>query len=258
MSSTRHSEEDFSIYGGKDPRDLPAYSIEIAASWLLMAKSTLKTWVFGASWIEKDGTERSFKPLIKPPDPTQQLLSFVNLVEIHVIKSLRRTHKLQMIKVRDAIEHLKDIYETQHPLADIDLLAGKDGVHIDDFGLLNVSSGKQVAMDFLKVYLSRIDRSLLTHPSPHYAQPAVKLYPFVVPPRKIGKQVISPDDRRMISIYPLVYFGRPVIDGTGIPTEAIADRFWGGDSIDDRIEDFGRTKLEIEYALKYEHAQDAA
>jgi len=93
MASNGNGKIDLSIYGGRDPRDLPACSLDVAAAWLLVPKSTLRDWVFGASWTEKDGTPRSFKPLIKPPDPDVQMLSFVNLVEIHVLKSIRRKHR---------------------------------------------------------------------------------------------------------------------------------------------------------------------
>jgi uncharacterized protein (DUF433 family) len=82
----------------------------------------------------------------------------------------------------------------------------------------------------------------------------VKLYPFVVQPLRIGNEVID-QDSRVIAIDPYVSYGRPVINGTGIPTDEIAERFWGGDSIDELVEAFGRTKTEIEFALRYEKAQ---
>jgi uncharacterized protein (DUF433 family) len=170
----------------------------------------------------------------------------VNLVEAHVLKAVRRKHLVHMIKVRDAIEHLKDEFATQHPLADVDLLAGGKDLFLQEHGqLLNLTMGKQIAMEFLTVYLNRIDRDLGR---------AVKLYPFVVQPLRIGNEVID-QDSRVIAIDPYVSYGRPVINGTGIPTDEIAERFWGGDSIDELVEAFGRTKTEIEFALRYEKAQ---
>jgi uncharacterized protein (DUF433 family) len=254
MSGREH--KDLTLYGGHDPRELPAYPLEIAARTLLIPKSTLNLWVFGDTWTEKSGIVRSFKRLIAPPDPNQQMLSFVNLVEAHVLKAIRRRYRVQMIEVRDAIEEMKRMYETQHPLADIDLLAGGANLFVADSGLLNVGMGKQVAMEFLRAYLSRIDRNLDIRPIAHpEIAPAVRLYPFVVPPVKIGRRVIEADTSRLISIDPYVYFGRPVITGTGIPTDAIAERFWGGDSIDDLVKDFERSKTEVEYAIRYETQQ---
>jgi uncharacterized protein (DUF433 family) len=229
------------LYGGRDPRDLPAYPLDLAARFLLLPKSTLKAWVFGATWKPKGQPVRTFQPLIDPPDRSRRMLSFVNLVEAHVLKSVRRKHFVQMGRVRNAIEHLKERFGTQNPLADIDLLAGGGDLFLDYGQLLNLSMGKQVAMDFLRVYLSRIDRE------PDIAR-AIKLFPFVVPPVRIGKRIIQ-QDSKIIAIDPYVSYGRPIIDGTGIPTEEIADRFWGGDTMAEIAEDFGRTQTEIEFAL---------
>jgi uncharacterized protein (DUF433 family) len=236
----------FQLYKGGDPRDLPAYPLDLAAHMLLLPKSTLKAWVFGATWEPKGLPLRTFEPLIDPPDRAQQMLSFVNLVEVHVLKAVRRKHLVHMVRVRDAIKHLKDKFHTQHPLADIDLLAGGKDLFLQEHGdLLNLTMGRQIAMQFLAVYLNRIDRDLGR---------AIKLYPFVVQPLRIGNEVID-QDSRLIAIDPYVSYGRPVINGTGIPTDAIAERFWGGDSIDELVEAFGRTKTEIEFAIRYERAQ---
>lgn len=238
----------FSLYGGRDPRELPAYPLDFAASLLLLPKSTLKAWVFGAEWKPRGQPPRMFVPLIDPPDRAKQMLSFINLVEAHVLKAVRRKHKVHMAKVRDAIVDLQLEFHTAHPLADIDLLAGGRDLFLKEHGqLLNITMGKNLAMDFLEAYLSRIDRDLEAR--------ATKLYPFVVEPIRVGKRLIEQDTTKVIAIDPYVSYGRPVIDGTGISTDAIAERFWGGDSIDDLIEDFGRTKSEIEDALRYERAQ---
>jgi uncharacterized protein (DUF433 family) len=237
---------DFRLYKGGDPRDLPAYPVELAAHLLLLPKSTLKAWVFGATWKPKGLPSRFFEPLIDPPNRSEQMLSFVNLVEAHVLKAVRRKHLVHMMKVRDAIKHLKEQFDTEHPLADIDLLAGGRDLFLQEHEqLLNLTLGRQIAMEFLTVYLKRIDRDLGR---------AVKLYPFVVQPLRIGREVID-QDCKVIAIDPYVSYGRPVINGTGIPTDAIAERFWGGDSIDEIVEAFGRTKTEIEFALRYEKAQ---
>jgi len=244
--------EAFDIYGGRDPREQPAYPLDIAFRLLLLPRSTLKAWVFGARWKQKENGHfrwRTFEPLITPPDRSDphRMLSFVNLVEAHVLKAVRRKHYVQMDKVRDAIERLKQRYETEHPLADVDLLAGGGDLFLSEYGgLLNLTMSEQVAMDFLRIYLERIDRQV---------QKAIRLFPFVRAPIVIGKKVFDPSPNRTIVIDPYTSFGRPVIVGTGIPTEAIAQRFWGGDSIEDLIKDFGRTEAEIQFALRYEHAQ---
>ena len=247
-------QRNLSLYGGCDPRELPAYTLDLAARFLLLPKSTLKAWVFGATWKEQGERLRTFEPLIDPPNREEHVLSFVNLVEAHVLKAVRRRHLVHMIKVRSAIENLKQRYGTPHPLADIDLLAGGRDLFLEEHGtLLNLSLGEQVSMDFLAAYLSRIERDF-GRPNTPFLAPAIKLFPFVVKPIKIGTKIIE-QDSKIIAIDPYVSFGRPIIDGTGIPTEEIAERFWAGDSISDLIEDFGRTQEQIEYALRYETEQ---
>lgn len=49
-------------------------------------------------------------------------------------------------------------------------------------------------------------------------------------------------------------FGRPCIAGTGIPSDAIASRFVGGDSIAELVADYGISHEQIEVALRYELA----
>ena len=166
-----------------------------------------------------------------------------------MLKAVRRKHFVHMDKVRDAIEDLRQTHHTDHPLADVDLLAGGRDLWTDREQLLNLTMGKQVAMEFLKIHLKRIDRNI--------KGTATRLFPFVVNPIRVGKMVIE-QDSKVIAIDPYVSFGRPIIDGTGIPTDAIADRFWGGDSIDDLAKDFEISKSSIEYALRYENAQSAA
>jgi uncharacterized protein (DUF433 family) len=241
------------IYRGQNPREMPLYPVALAAKMLLLPLSTLKAWVFGADWHDRKADRtRHFEPLILPPENDEKLLSFVNLVEAHVLKAIRRKYLVQMFRTRDAIEHLKQMYETLHPLSDVDLYASGSDLFIREVGtLINITRGKQVAMrEMLEAHLKRLDRSVdgLT----------TRLYPFVVskPIVRIGS-VVFDEPPKLIAIDPLVSFGRPVITGTGIPTEAIADRFWGGDSIDSLVEDFERSRPEIEYAIRYERAQVA-
>jgi uncharacterized protein (DUF433 family) len=55
-----------------------------------------------------------------------------------------------------------------------------------------------------------------------------------------------------VVIDPRVQFGRPVLVGTGIPTEVIADRFKAGEALDDLARDYGRTPDEIQEAIRAE------
>ena len=53
-------------------------------------------------------------------------------------------------------------------------------------------------------------------------------------------------------IDPRFGFGRPVIDGTGIRTEVVIERFSAGEPLEALAEDYGRPKEDIEEVLRSE------
>ena len=149
------------IYGGQDPREMPAYSIPEAAHYLQMPSSTLRWWVKGWTY-RTDAGERFSAPLLTlpvAPERNPLLLSFVNIVEAHVLDALRRDHHVAMPKVREALSYLEAHFPSPHPLADQRFKT--DGIHlfIERYGqLINISNHGQLAMDHvLRMYLSRIE-----------------------------------------------------------------------------------------------------
>ena len=75
----------------RDLHSLPAYGIKEAAHYLSIPNATLRSWVLGRHYPTGTG-KRFFWPIIELPDKDQRLLSFVNLVEAHVLDAIRR-HK---------------------------------------------------------------------------------------------------------------------------------------------------------------------
>ena len=94
----------------------------------------------------------------------------------------------------------------------------------------------------LEAALGRIERDAKGLP--------VRLFPFT------RRRAL--DEPRAVMIDPTVSFGRPVLFGTGIPTAVIAERYKAGDSMDDLATDYGRTRLEIEEAVRCELQVEAA
>jgi len=73
---------------------------------------------------------------------------------------------------------------------------------------------------------------------------AARLYPFT------GKT--EPEAPRAVLIDPRLAFGRPVLAGTSVPTQAIAERFKAGESPQSLAADFGREPFEIWEAIRCE------
>jgi uncharacterized protein (DUF433 family) len=223
------------IYQGRDPRSLPIYSVGDVARHLRLPRSTVHAWV----------RSRAGSPLhrrvIVPDDQAGKQLSFRNLVEVHVLSSLRG-YSVPMPQVREAIAFLRKDFDTEHPLAEIDLSTDHRDIFIDYFGtLMAISRGRQAALEpVVKQYLERVQRNekgLLQ-----------RLYPFVN----------ERDSRRIVAIDPQRKFGRPFLVAAGVKTSVIASRHRAGESVRDLAADFDTTKDLIEGAIRFESARQKA
>jgi uncharacterized protein (DUF433 family) len=168
------------------------------------------------------------------------LLSFVNLVEAHVLAAIRRRYQIPFFKVRAAVQFLRSRLKSKHPLADHEFTTDGISLFIDHLGdLINVTKGGQLAIrQRLEIYLRRIERD-------PYGIP-VRLFPFTRDPEA--------DEPRAVVIDPQVSFGRPVLAGTGIATVIVAERYKAGESVQDLAIDYGRERADIEEAIRCELA----
>lgn len=220
-----------------DPRELPAYTIAEAAHYLRIPPATLRSWVVGRSYPVKSG-RRFFAPVIIPPQKHPPLLSFLNLVEAHVLDVIRRQHEVSLPKVRQAVSYLQKEFHSRHPLAEQRLETDGQDLFIEVFNrLINISRQGQLAIrELLRAHLERIEWDL--------SGLAERLYPFT---RKRGF-----NEPKVIVIDPRISFGRPVLAGTGIPSAVIAERYKAGESIAELAADYGRQPFEIEEAIRCE------
>ena len=227
----------------RDLREMPAYGINEAAHYLGIPNATLRSWVLGRPYPTGAG-ERFFRPIIELPDGEQWLLSFENLVEAHVLDAIRRVHGVTFWRVRKAVEYLKTKLASKHPLAEQKFATDGVDLFVEVFGrLVNVSREGQLAIrDLIQAYLQRIERDPIGAP--------VRLYPFT--------RERKPDEPKIIVIDPSISFGRPVLVGTGIATTIIAQRYKAGESVEELAEDYGRSRSDIEEAIRSELWLDAA
>jgi uncharacterized protein (DUF433 family) len=226
-----------------DPRELPAYTISDSAHYLRIPRSTLRAWVAGQAY-RRNGATRMFKPIIDLPDRHVSLLSFINLVEAHVLDAIRRHHEISLQKVRKAAGYLADHLGSRHPLVDQRFETDGVDLFIRRYGeLINISQSGQLAMrQILEAYLRRVE----------WDQTGVvaRLYPFT------RKRAV--DEPKAVVIDPRISFGRPVLVGSGIPTAVIAERYKAGESVDELADDYGRKRLDIEEAIRCELDERAA
>ncbi len=85
-----------------DPRYLPTYTLSEASHYLLIPIATLRSWVVGRYYPVREG-RGFFKPPILVPQKNPIMLSFVNLIEAHVLDAVRREFYVTFPKVRSAL-----------------------------------------------------------------------------------------------------------------------------------------------------------
>lgn len=216
-----------------DPGELPAYTISEAAHYLSVPAATIRYWSVG-----RDG----YAPLIAVPEVSPTLLSFLNLAELHVLAAIRRKHEVKMWSIREAIRYLgkqaKQQADKRHPLISRELETDGLDLFTEQYGrLINISRAGQTAMrDVISAALRRIDRDPQGIP--------IKLYPFT--------RAALDDAPAMVVIDPALSAGRPVIAGTGLATQVIAERYKAGESVRDLARDYARKNAEIEEAIRCE------
>lgn len=233
------------LYGGQDPRELPAYGIGEAAHYLRIPPSTLRTWVRGRTYPTAQG-DQFFEPVIELADETRGLLSFVNLIEAHVLGAIRQAG-VGFRNIRRGLDYLAEQLPSPHPLAEKDFQTDGMDLFIQHLeALINVSRSGQLAMrPVLETYLARIERDI------HGI--ATRLHLFTrrdMPPEELHPPMVTVDPR--------IEFGRPVLAGTHIATKVIFQRFEAGDSIEELADDYARTSSEIQEAIRCEQYKQAA
>lgn len=193
----------------QDIRNQPAYTLAEAARYLKVAPATLRSWVVGRSYERTGGTAQS-SPLILPPTKQPPTLSFWNLIEAHVLRSLRTDHGVSMDKLRRAIRYAQESLKLDRLLLSGDLRTDAGKLLLEKYGnLIELSASGQMAMRrTFNDHLARVEWDEWKFP--------VRLHPF-------ASSRSSANDRP-IAIDAKVAFGRPVLAKRGITTATIAER----------------------------------
>jgi uncharacterized protein (DUF433 family) len=223
-----------------NPLEIPNYTVEESARYLIVPVSTIKYWSIGGAGAAPLTTVYSRRPL---------LLSFKNLVELYVLESLKEFHDIGLPRIRRSVEELRIEKPSKYPLADYQLATRSRKIYLegDRDELINLTaSGQHAFKAIMNPFLKRVERN---------AQGiAERLFPFT------SRQHQQNPDRapRVVVIDPRVAFGMPVLVGSRISTAFLMSRKNGGASISKLARDYGRSETEIEEAISLEEAKAAA
>ncbi len=199
-----------------------------AAQYLRVPLNTLRYWVRGAG---------SVPPLVTLAKSEPSRLSFMNLLECHMLSSMRAIYEVKIPRVRKALVNLAKFVEHKHPLVEQAFQTDRRDLFIEHLGsVVNLSKDQQILIPgVMEFYLERIERD---------PKGLFKLYPFVMERTQ--------DEPRLILINPAVGFGKPVIAGTGISTAVVASRFNARESIEDLASEYRVEPQQIEEAIRWE------
>ena len=221
-----------------DPLDVPRYGIAEAARFVHVRPATLRSWVLGRTGRTRD-EKYHWPPLILIPRGSDRRLSFSNLIEAHVLSSLRTDRAIAVKAVREA------------------LAVSAIRSHIGRL-LVSPALGTDVGLHFLDIYSQLIE----LRPSDRIAIRAafdrhiarIAWAPDGAPAALFPFYGLPTGPQRSISLVPGVAGGRPVIHRRGIQTTVIVDRLDAGETPEFIAADYGLERNEVVDAATYERA----
>jgi uncharacterized protein (DUF433 family) len=184
--------------------------------------------------------KQRFRPVLAWADPDDRRLSFSNVVEAHVLRSLRTKHGISMPDVRKALNFVQKEFGIDRLLIHPDLRATPGKIFLRRYAQLIdlVPSGQYV-----------IERAFAHHLEAVVQDPRgvpMRLYPWIPDPTGGAKTTVVID--------PAVAFGRPTTGERGISTAVLADYMDAGASIADLANEFHLSESTVEDALAFERA----
>ena len=210
-----------------------------AARYLRLPAGTLRSWVVGRSYPTSHG-HRAFSPLVRPAKRQPVTLSFLNLLESHVLRALRSEHGVSVPDLRKALEYAERELKIERLLLRQDLQTDAGRIFLERYGeLIDLSNSGQLALrKVLEAHLRRVEWDPSRLP--------IRFYPFL--------SSDNASEQRIIAIDPGVAFGRPVVRRAGVSTQTIVDRLDAGEAVEDVAADYGITAADVEQAVVYERA----
>jgi len=201
--------------------------------------SLLRAWIIGQAY-ERKHDQAYFEPVIRRPCEDDSRLSFINLIEAHVLRALRTADRVSLSCIREAVDLAEREFDIERLLVSPALRASAGRLFLDRYThLLELTEAQQLAMkSVLEQFLERIEFEDSNLPA--------EFLPFERSPKNFG--------RRVIALSPFISFGRPVVRRTGVSTRAILQRLEAGESTAAVMADYRLEEAEIEEAILYEAA----
>ncbi|MGI8552529.1 MAG: DUF433 domain-containing protein [Dehalococcoidia bacterium] len=218
--------------------DLPLYSFAEADRLAKVSRGTAKRWLAGYQYVGPRGALVSRPPITAGNQKNlDEGVSFLDLIELAAIGGLREIG-FSLGMIRALVSNCRELLQIPHPLVSLRFKTdGRDIFVTRHDVLLDVlrRKGAQAWSEVFEPLLETLD---------YQDAVARRLWP-------LGKD-------KPIVVDPDYGFGLPIIQGSGIRTEIILERFQAGDLPAQIAEDFNVAVLDVERALQFEVSRAAA
>ncbi len=211
---------------------VPLYTFAEADRIAGVTRGTARRWLTGYAYRRPDG-----QLVAKPPvDRARQTadaqgVTFLDLIELVVIGHFK-DHGFRLPEIRRVVDECRRQFEDPHPLTSQRFKVGGRDVFVQRgtalFDVLH-RRGQAAWDEILDPFLETLD---------YREGVAVRWWP-------LGRQ-------KPVVVDPEFGFGLPVIEGSGVRTETIRERFEAGDSWPQIASDFNVQMEDIESAVQFE------
>lgn len=223
-----------SVDRGYELFSLPLYSYADADRLAGVSRGTSSRWVKGYQYWNPYGERVAQSSMTARPDAEPERgVSFLDLISIKAIDGLRKLN-FSTRAIRRVIEYCQDELGVAYPLATQTFKADRRRIYMraGDGRLIEVLGGQQGAQAWDEVLDPFLDTLDYQNDLARRWWPLGKGEPVVVDPEH--------------------GFGSPVIVGSGLRTELVAERRDAGDPPGTIAYDFSLTPRQIESALRME------
>lgn len=211
---------------------MPIYPLAQVARVVGCNAGTLQTWMRGRNYTS-GGQKRRSKPLFGNASIPRSALTFLDLIEAHMLNLVRKGYGIPMKNFRSAMEYLHGIGGNIHFLAHKDFVHDKRHLYLKaDKHLISLSErGQHVNTIVISEGLQQ-----LMYGEDGYAD---RFFPLIG-----GKR------QQNVMLTPSTGYGQPALARIGVNVSAISSRFDAGEHISDIALDYGATNEEIEEAIR--------
>ncbi len=216
-----------------DIKLLPAYPLAEAARYLGARSSTLRSWFHGRHY-KTAGNKRFASAVLSATQGQGKPISFLDLVEAHVLLAIRKGYGIPLQRFRTAMDHLREISGDLHFLAHRDFFHDRRDLFLKiDDKLVSLSErGQLVDREIIAEGLKQ-----LIYGNDGYAD---QFFP------RFGEE-----RQQTIVLNPAINFGKPCLARLGVGADAVAARFLAGEKLADLARDYDATPEEIEETIRW-------